>query len=563
MALGLVLRQLNLTERPISAEEIATISFSLGHSPRDLPIEELMDWRKVAQIWQLDNRTDWAQTIARTLQDHYHPPLYHFFAHWWQKLFVADGDFTSLWVMRSFSVLCGTLAIPCTAFASYRIFKSLSVAQITASLLAVSPYGVYLSQQAAPFALATIWGVLSITSFIVCTRKIGYSQPLSALDIVLWTGWNYAGMATHYFSAYLLLGEAIVAAFLWIYPAPEKRALKGYRQNAIALQTIAALNIPVIAGGMWLFARQYGDWGWNVGDLPRRLLVPIVRAIDTAIGSFILSPLAVDNWLSRFIVAIVAIGFIRWYLPQMRQGMEWWLNVRKGTTTIFLPIFIAAATTAVAIVGAWIWGGDWVWYANYFFGSFICAMLIEGALILAIKRSVDGDTGRRSRAVGFILAILGTCAVLGNFAYPNSDRSVTLFRELAIPADRPLTIVTIAPRDRITVVDPSDQGAKIGRIHSQSELAAIAWTMPPKERQRTDIRFLLASPTNPNCRDIDTDNCPIVLAPSLTTSSTPTPQDVWIVNPVKLIVMPDNCQIQTHSSQTSHPKFAYQTYQCN
>ncbi len=59
-----------------------------------------------------------------------------------------SGGLVNLWGARSLPALFGIVAIPVSYFGAYFAFKSRSIAQVTAAMMAVSPYGVYISQEA-------------------------------------------------------------------------------------------------------------------------------------------------------------------------------------------------------------------------------------------------------------------------------------------------------------------------------------------------------------------------------------------------------------------------------
>ncbi|MBV7336245.1 glycosyltransferase family 39 protein [Chloroflexi bacterium TSY] len=79
-----------------------------------------------------------------------HPPLYYSLLNLWQQLF---GDLQG--VVRSFSALCGTLAIP-FLFGAARRLGNVRIGLLSALILAIAPFHIWFSQETRMYTLLTL-----------------------------------------------------------------------------------------------------------------------------------------------------------------------------------------------------------------------------------------------------------------------------------------------------------------------------------------------------------------------------------------------------------------------
>ncbi|MBD0345448.1 MAG: glycosyltransferase family 39 protein, partial [Coleofasciculus sp. Co-bin14] len=153
IAIGAVLRFTQLTGKPPWTDEFATLVFSLGNSFQPVPIDRAISLETLLQPLRL-NPTAGAPTVLHHLltEDH-HPPLYFLLAHWWMQLVPTSGEYVSLWAARSLPAVFGVVSIPAAYGLGFLAFHSRLVAQLAAAMIAVSPYGIFLSQEARHYTL--------------------------------------------------------------------------------------------------------------------------------------------------------------------------------------------------------------------------------------------------------------------------------------------------------------------------------------------------------------------------------------------------------------------------
>ena len=137
------------------------------------------------------------------------PYLYYVVAWVWTHVF-GFGEYG----VRSLSALAGIATVP-VVYLSARWLGGRRAAAIAGLLVAVSPAMVWFSQEARSYSLATLLSALTV----LCV--IGYQRSGRSRWLAGWAASAALGLATHYFVAFVVLGELV---WLWR-TAPRDRRL--------------------------------------------------------------------------------------------------------------------------------------------------------------------------------------------------------------------------------------------------------------------------------------------------------------------------------------------------
>jgi mannosyltransferase len=137
------------------------------------------------------------------------PYLYYAVAWVWTRVF-GFGEYG----LRSLSALAGIAAVPVIYLAA-RWLAGRRAGAIAGLLVAVSPVLVWFSQEARSYSLATLLSALTV----LCV--VGYERSRRSRWLAGWAAAAALGLATHYFVAFVVLGELI---WLWR-TAPRDRRL--------------------------------------------------------------------------------------------------------------------------------------------------------------------------------------------------------------------------------------------------------------------------------------------------------------------------------------------------
>jgi uncharacterized membrane protein len=153
-------------------------------------------------LW-LDEATTIYQTsgtLIQTIQSQIggtHPPLFHVLMHYWIYAF-GTGEVT----MRSFAMLFGVAAIPAAYWAGSVVYDR-KVGLIAATILTVSPFHIWYSQEARMYTMVALFALLSVGAFV---------QALEKNDFGSWAAYfafSLAGAFTQYLFLLLVIGQGI------------------------------------------------------------------------------------------------------------------------------------------------------------------------------------------------------------------------------------------------------------------------------------------------------------------------------------------------------------------
>jgi len=316
---GAILRFWHLDGKPLWADEILTALFSLGRSPSDLPLNALF-----SQFHLTFNPDATCGEIARNVAvESTHPPLFFCLTHSW--IGAIDGFFDSLaWQMRSLSALFGVGAIVAVFALNYIAFSPTS-GLIAASLMAVSPFCVYLSQEARHYTLPLFLVAIALSALIWVIQN----RQHRLVAIVVWIAANSIGLYIHYFFI-LAYGSQVAIVFSLLI-----LRWQFFRDRANAIR--AYILSPV-----------------NGKAKTRQLILPLLRGVRGDLRSF--APTFVLGGRTPFAptVFLPLLVFIPW-LPTLiehfnRPETDWFVPFTPHWTDIFAPIFQTIAAWIAMVV---------------------------------------------------------------------------------------------------------------------------------------------------------------------------------------------------------------------
>ncbi len=543
ITIALGLRLFQLTAKSPWTDEFSTLVFSLGNSYRTVPLDSAVSLDELLQPLQINPHAGVAQVIQNLLTESNHPPLYFMLAHWWMKLWSGESGLVSLWVARSLSAIFGALSIPAIYLLSVFAFRSRLVGQIAAAMMAVSPYGIFLAQEARHYTLAILWAIASFGCLVVAIRHIQNQTKLPLLTAISWILVNILGIATHYFFVLTLAAEAIVLLFLQ------------YRQKKKAFNSpwgqIYAVAVGTAIGGIgWLpiFLQNNSkltEWIEN-GERANvlALLNPIFQIIAAWITMLSLLPVEASALPVVITSGLVMIVFFVWAFPLLKRGFV--ANLQQPKTRVITQVFAGVVGSAIAIFFffTYILGIDLTRGARYNFVYFPAVIvLVAASLAICWKTPPIGklSSGKTAVALIWLMGLVSAISVTNNLGYQKYYRP-DLFVQLVqnISSSVPVLIAT-------THKTHVQTGEMMG-IAREFKLAQI----------QTKPQFLLAHQSqNPHTSTIALQN---------TISQKSQRFDLWLVNfyaPVEI----NRCYTDT-STLENDPKvpvdgYNYQVYHCN
>ncbi len=395
MAIALMLRFANLDSKPLWTDEFSTLVFSLGNSFRGVPIDRPIDLPTLLQPLQFRPDAGIADVLNHLLLESNHPPVYFMLAHWWMQLFGPTED-SLVWIGRSLPALLGVISVPAIYFLGKFAFNSRLVGQCAAAMMAVSPYGIYLAQEARHYTLGILLVIASLFCLILAAQKLQQRAPLPVWAVLLWIVVNCFGIASHYFFVLTLCAESIaLIAVIWLQFNQKLVTSNNPQPNIWQFQIIwrlLAVALGTLAGGLvWVpvfLSNKYGSelTNWLVsGD---RTFVDWIAPIFQALAGWItvVSLLPVES-PNLAVVAGSAIGmtiFFVWALPLLKNALN--ISLKTPNTHLATVTFGGFVLGAIFLFFsfAYILGIDLTRGPRYNFVYFPAAILLLGVTLAVI-----------------------------------------------------------------------------------------------------------------------------------------------------------------------------------
>ncbi len=533
MSLAAVLRFTNLESKALWADEFSTLIFSLGNSYTSVPLDQVLSWSALLQPLQVNPTASVGTVIHNLLTESNHPPLYFALSHLWLNLFPAESGLVSLGAARALSAAIGVLTVPAMFGLGWLLFQSKRVGHLAAVLMALSPFGIYLAQEARHYTLAVGWIIGSLMGLAIALRRLAQGQRISWKLCIAWILVNGLGFATHYFVVFALFTEGVVVVGLGLLaewcrrhqakaPEPFKELAQlaiavranGWRLASVALGTAATVLVwlPVLQTihradlTRWLQSGEFDNSSW---------VDQILRSLAGLITMLYLLPIqAVPTWvvvLSGITVAGGLLVTVPWFIRGVEQL---WRSPLAQLPTLLLSGIVIAA---IGFYWLLTFGGG-VNVASVFryqFFYFPAVLVLVGAALAAVEtipmpvvpRCPAKIPGPWAIAIVVLLTGLGGLTVSGDWGYQKPHRPDLVAQHIAADFRGP-TLVAIPHRN-----------------HGQTgRLMGVAWELRRLNPAiATQTQFLLAH--------YDGDDRSTAIAPlRQALAELPRPLDVWRIN---------------------------------
>ncbi len=474
----MMLRFYHLEDKPASSIEIATLGFSLGHGFSQIPLDRIILASTLLSPLKLDLTINSADVINRLFAESTHPPLYFWLTHWWIGLFTNDGELVSLKVGRSLSAIFGGLAIPAIFGLSWLTFCSLGkypiaklnhrlTAHIAAIMMAFSPYGIYLAQEARHYTLSILWIIASISCLIVAIKHLYHYCKIPWWISPIWIVVNSLGIATHYFFSLALILEGFVIVGFWFWQrtyGEDKLSFNYWLPIIIAgLGTLAGCLVwlPVASN---ISSNELTDWIETGYDLDE-IWQPIPRMLAWSITMVMLLPIEGVPIAIAICSGIIILLSLVWSIPALIRSYKS-LNNQFAIVLLTGYGFGAIILYLALIYG---YGKDVSLAARYHFVYFPVAILILAAILAQLwhlkestnnhrftalkrrclpvtafrgqKKWFDGS-GKKVVAVILLMSFLGSLTVVNDFGYKKSRHSNRLAEHIYTSTTVPVIVAT-------------------------------------------------------------------------------------------------------------------------
>ncbi|MEG3841948.1 glycosyltransferase family 39 protein [Microcoleus sp. herbarium14] len=593
--IAFILRFANLDSKPLWTDEFSTLVFSLGNSFRGVPIDRPIALSTLLQPLQWNPDAGIADVLNHLLLESNHPPVYFMLAHWWMQFFEPSED-SLVWIGRSLPALLGVISVPAIYFLGNFAFNSRLVGQCAAAMMAVSPYGIYLAQEARHYTLGILLVIASLFCLTLAAKKLQQRAPLPIWAVLFWVVVNCLGIAVHYFFVLTLCAEAIALIGVMRQHFNGNLPIASSQQPHIwqsqILWRFLAVAIGTLAGGLvWLpvfLSNKYGSelTNWIVsGD---RTFVDWISPIFQALAGWItvmsLLPVESSNLAIVIASAIAMTVFFILVLPILFNALKTSLNAPDSRLgTVIFGWFVLGAIL-LFFSFAYFLGIDLTRGARYNFVYFPGAILLLGAaLAVVVNTPIAKSQWFNLRAIPYGIAsprvLSGKKAVvlilamgvfsgitvnsnLGYRKYYKPDILIPIIRELSkVPVLIATTQNTHVEIGELMGIGWEWERGKFGKEQCTGFNGCNGWTeevrgKKEKVKSLNSPLFLLATLKK---------NAPEIAAGTLynTLSQLERPLDLWLVNfraPVNLAAQ--KCQVESRELPAVDG-YQYQVYHCD
>lgn len=553
MMIGAGLRFTHLDAKPPWTDEFATLVFSLGNSFKTVPLDQVISLDTLLAPLRFNSTTASDVIHHLTTEDH-HPPLYFVLVHWWMQLFPAADGYVSLWSARSLPALFGVASIPAAYILAYLAFRSSLVAQLAAALIAVSPYSIFLTQEARHYALAMLWVIASLSCLVVAIQHLHHQKPLPIWIALCWVVVNSLGIATHYFFSLTLVAQAIALFGLAIIKNPTKLQLKNHPWKSQKSIPTGWWRIAAVAAGtfvgclVWLpvwqasYDSQMTQWIMTNNRTFLSVINPIFQSLAAWITMICLLPIETPSLGLTIASGAAMLAFFIFAVPIVYRGFKTLLGQpepRLGLES--LGGFVLGAV-ALFFAIAYIPGIDLTRGARYNFVYFPAVpVLIAAALALGQPTTPTNLKWRRISII-WLVGLLSGITVVNNGGYQKYYRP-----DLLLPV--------IQQASKVPVVIATTHNTLV----QTGEMMGLAWEFKGKTKLKP--QFLLAHQKQDSCEET---TCPASVTLQQTIAQLPKPLDLWLVN-FKAPAQPEppNCFAEdTSQYQTSVNGYSARLYHC-
>ena len=214
LILSAALRFTGLDSKPLWLDEIITTLFSLGHSFDRIPLDRIVSLAELPDIFTFNPQAT-CQTIAETVaRESTHPPVFFCWLNQWLSKMSETATLQEIvWYVRSLPAFFGVLAVA-AIYLLGRVAFSPSTGLVAAALMAVSPFAVYLSQEARHYTLPLLLITLALIALIQIQQDFTQNKRVRPTIALSWFLVNTIGLYIHYFFI-LALAAQIGAILLW------------------------------------------------------------------------------------------------------------------------------------------------------------------------------------------------------------------------------------------------------------------------------------------------------------------------------------------------------------
>lgn len=435
LLLGLGLRFWNLDAKPLWLDEVLTALFTMGKSSADVPLNQFFSLNELDQIFSFRSGVSCPQLTQTLIRESVHPPLFFCLIYRWLS-WLQPHSSNWVWAIRSLPALFGVGSIAALYWLN-RVAFSPAAARLGAALMAVSPFAVYLSQEARHYTLP----MLLITLALVMLVKIQQSpRQFTPWLWMSWAGINLIGLYVHYFCLLALIAQigTIALWMVWQRRAIVRRHWLGLGLGILALGAGYLPWFPTFLSHMtrpetdWLIPYK-PDWIDRIAPIYQTLVGWLLMVIALPIEE---QPDSIVYWFGS-----IGLVFALWLGWQITKGIRMhWRNESLRPPMLLLSGFVGFVLLEFFAI-VYLLDKDLTVVPRYNFVYYPAMGALLGAILIGSGSQKEKAPGRFTPIVLLVVGLLSSVLVVNGFAFQKSYRPTRVAQDMAFEPDRSIATV--------------------------------------------------------------------------------------------------------------------------
>ncbi|MGJ3253637.1 MAG: glycosyltransferase family 39 protein [Elainellaceae cyanobacterium] len=445
---GTVLRFWQLDAKPLWLDEVITALFTLGHRQADVPVNGFFPLSALSDLFAFQPGVSCAQIAQTVATESVHPPLFFCLLYRWIGWLQPDAT-QWVWAMRSLPALFGVGAIA-AVYGLNRMAISPTAGLMGAALMAVSPFAVYLSQEARHYTLPMMLATLGLIALIRIQKAIAQHRRISVWLALSWVAVNIAGLYVHYFFILVVIAQFMALA-LWI----STRWQRVQRLHHYGGTLVLSLSVIVVSYLPWLpivlahFDRPETDWLIPYKPDWRDRIAPLYQTVMGWVLMGIALPVENQPWFVILPSALIMLAIGGWLAWQVIRGIrQLWHTPTYRASLIVLGGFVGGVILQFLAI-AYILDKDITSVPRYNFVYYpgMSALVAAGLSVGMSRQSRQGQPIRSSRinrsavAIAILAGLVSSSLVVHGWVFQKGYYPHTVAEDMAFDPSTPLMLV--------------------------------------------------------------------------------------------------------------------------
>lgn len=314
ITLGAMLRFWHLDLKPLWLDEVLTALLSLGNRYEDVPLDVVFPASTLQHLFSLKSSVSCPEIAQAVATKSTHPPLFFCLMHQWLNWLEPVAQ-TLSWKLRSLPAILGVIAIA-LIYILNRLAFSPAAGLMGAAFMAVSPFAVYLSQEARHYTLPMLFLILALLGLMQIQKALVSRKLPHPFVWLFWVIVNSIGCYIHYFFFIAFIAQILtfIGLIFW-----RRRMLPRGSLLSLALVIIgvAASYLPWLPVMLNSFGRA--ETGW----LPKpTILAPIYQTLAAWLSIAIAFPVESQPLWVQILSVLLSVSFGIWLASLACQGFK-------------------------------------------------------------------------------------------------------------------------------------------------------------------------------------------------------------------------------------------------